>query len=208
MSRFSIREALSYGWQTYKTDWLFFVGLVILVAFINWLAPLIIRFLPSDWLIMAIPINIASLTANMMIGMGVMKIYIDKVDNKPTGYSELFSYSGYFFRYFGAKINSILIIIFGAILLLIPGVIFSVKLKFWPWTMVDQDKGMIESLFSSWQMTAGIKLDLLIFGIVLGILNILGFLAVGIGLLITVPVTTLSMAYVYRKLNYTPKEVI
>lgn len=54
-------------------------------------------------------------------------------------------------------------------------------------------------------MTKGHKGWLFGFAIVLGLLNIAGFLAFGVGLLFTIPITIMAQIYVYRQLEDLPK---
>ena len=60
--------------------------------------------------------------------------------------------------------------------------------------------GPIEALKKSSQITKGVKLDLLVFSFLLTGINILGVLAFGIGLILTIPTTIIATAFVYRKL--------
>ena len=66
---------------------------------------------------------------------------------------------------------------------------------------VLDDAGVAGSLRRSAHLTLGAKGRLLFFFIVLGALNMLGAIALGIGLLITLPVSMLAYAHVYLKLK-------
>ncbi|MEA3324328.1 MAG: hypothetical protein U9Q37_04220 [Euryarchaeota archaeon] len=66
--------------------------------------------------------------------------------------------------------------------------------------IVDKGLGPIDALEKSSEITIGVKWDLFIFGILLGILNLMGFACLVVGLFVTIPVTMVAMAFVYRKL--------
>lgn len=61
---------------------------------------------------------------------------------------------------------------------------------------------VIESLRKSWRMTRGAMGKLVLFLLTFGLLNILGVIPLGLGLLITIPLTSLAMAHVYLKLKH------
>jgi uncharacterized membrane protein len=66
--------------------------------------------------------------------------------------------------------------------------------------IVEQGAKPIEALRKSWQITKGARLKLFLFGIVLSLVNIAGFLALIVGIFVSIPVTLLAHAYVYRVL--------
>jgi uncharacterized membrane protein len=53
----------------------------------------------------------------------------------------------------------------------------------------------------SWEMTRGSCWNLFVFSLLLGVINILGMIALFIGLLITVPLSVVAIGYVYRRLE-------
>jgi uncharacterized membrane protein len=60
---------------------------------------------------------------------------------------------------------------------------------------------IIESLGKSKKLTQGVKWHLVLFALALAALNVLGFLALVVGLLVTVPVSLLAFVHVYLKLK-------
>ena len=61
--------------------------------------------------------------------------------------------------------------------------------------------GLIDSVKQSWQMVSGYRLKLLWFWVVLIIFNLIGFLILGLGLLVTLPLSFLAFARVYQQLK-------
>lgn len=66
---------------------------------------------------------------------------------------------------------------------------------------VLEGAGVMESLPKSTKLTHNIKWRLVLFMLAIAGLNILGFLALVVGLLVTVPVSVLAFAHVYLKLK-------
>jgi uncharacterized membrane protein len=131
--------------------------------------------------------------------MGVSFITLQFVDNKKPKLKDVY-YTKNLFNYILASIIRTLIIAVGFILFIIPGIIFSIKLQYSQYLIVDKGKDAVDSLKGSWKMTKGVKWNLFLFGLLLGLINILGFLALLVGLFVTVPLTMVANAFVYRKL--------
>src|SRR6185436_5778799 len=72
---------------------------------------------------------------------------------------------------------------------------------FAPFVIIDQRCDPIAALRESRRLTAGRKSQVLKLGLLLLATNILGAIAFGVGLLITIPTTTIAAAHVYRWLQ-------
>jgi uncharacterized membrane protein len=94
-----------------------------------------------------------------------------------------------------------LIVSVGLLLFIVPGVIWGLEFAFAGYLVVDQKLDPIQALRASRQLTDGVKGPLLGFALLLLGLNLLGVLAFGIGLLVTVPASYLAGAWVYRRLQ-------
>ena len=96
------------------------------------------------------------------------------------------------------------------LLIAVPVTYFTIRLCFVVCFIVDQESGASESISQSWTLTKGhFWLIFLLFAIILG-LNILGAMALFIGLLFTVPFSSLILIIAYRQMvnNYTDEEEI
>jgi len=58
----------------------------------------------------------------------------------------------------------------------------------------------MDSFRQSSGMTEGVKINLLLFGLWLILINIAGALALGVGLLVSIPTSLMATVFVYRKL--------
>ena len=94
-----------------------------------------------------------------------------------------------------------LAIALGFLALIIPGIILSMGLAFVPYLVVDRGLGPIEAMKESWRITKGHKWQLLLLFLALLGINLLGILALIIGIFVTVPITMLAFAHAYRTLN-------
>ena len=80
-------------------------------------------------------------------------------------------------------------------------VILAMGLMFVPYLVIDRGLGPIEAMKESWRVTKGHKWQLFFLFLALIGLNILGAIALIIGLLVTVPISMLAAAHAYRTLT-------
>lgn len=66
--------------------------------------------------------------------------------------------------------------------------------------IIDRHSGTVEALTTSWRVTRGHRFALSANGLVLGALFVVGTVACGVGLLVTIPMAALSLAVIYRRL--------
>ena len=91
--------------------------------------------------------------------------------------------------------------VMGMLLLIVPGIILGIRLQMYVWAIVDNHAGPIEALQQSWTMTRGFAWNLLLLNLLLGLINMLGMLALGIGLIVTVPLSMVAWGHAYRRLE-------
>lgn len=201
MEYFHTGEALKVGWEKFKAHFLFLwmtLGVVILVSVIFG----VFEDMTKDIAMLSFMIGLASSFFSMIMRLGLTRLYIDLVDKNEEGkLNVLFSSYGLFFRYLGASILFGLMVAVGLILFIIPGIYLGLKYQFFSYLIVDKELGILDSLKESSQITQGVKWQLLGFCLAVMGVNILGALALGVGLLVTVPLTVVAHVFVYRKLS-------
>mgnify|MGYP001073403027 CR=1 FL=1 len=217
---FSIKEAISFGWNVINNNLGFFIKLFILIGFIYVILALISFFFvtkgdfseENKWILFdkSLPLllfssilSIVRIIISILITMGFIKISLKFYGNEKANIFDLFSSSHpLFFKYLIGNILYSLIVFLGLILLIIPGIIWSIKFQFFAYLIVDKGLGPIQALKESSKITKDNRWHLFLFEIVILFINILGFLAFRIGLFITIPITFIAYAYVYRQLLF------
>jgi uncharacterized membrane protein len=144
---------------------------------------------------------LGSFLISLIIQLDLIKIAFKFCDGGRGVYNDLLSSYKLLLKYLAAKILYTLIVISGTLLLIVPGIIWAVKYSFYAYIIVDDDAGPIEALKKSSRITKGARWDLFVFGIIILAINVAGFICFGIGALITLPITQLAFASVYRKLS-------
>lgn len=199
-SAFSIGDALSYGWKTFKKRPKFFVIFSLIIVGVN----LIPNILTSKQLHLeesAFMIKIVGTILTWIMSLGTINFALKIYNNKTTSYSSIFEKWRLVFKFFVASILYGLIIVGGFFLLIIPGIIWSIKFQYYSYAMVDRGTGIIDSLKFSSKITKANKRKLFLFDFTISLVSLLGFILLGVGILVTLPITTLAKIYVYKKLS-------
>jgi hypothetical protein len=222
---FSVKEALSFGWTAMKSHVGLFAVLILILLGVGITANLLDRALTSPWL--NVPVNLVFAILQMILQIGVIKITLQVVDKQPSRVPDLWSGTPLFLKYLLASLLYFLIFLpclllvgggaalmgpetasglakAGGVALLVAGVAAAIYLglmfSLYPYLIVDKNAGPVEALGRSRRVTSGARGWLFVFGLLLGLINVLGALVVLIGLFVTLPVTLVAMAYVYRQL--------
>jgi uncharacterized membrane protein len=203
MASFSKSQAISYGWQTTKKNFKFFFVLLLIMLAANALPSILSSMLQdSDAPLLSFLVSIAGWAIQLAVSLGAIGISLKIHDKKKVQYKNLFDYFRLIIPYFLGSVIYGLIVIVGLVLLIIPGIIWSIKFRYYTYFMVDRKMGPIDALKASSRITRGNKWNLFFFGLLLGILNLFGALALLVGLFATIPISMLAEAYVFRKLSH------
>jgi uncharacterized membrane protein len=210
MHTLSIGDCIRFGWETFKQRPWILIGAFLLAIVI---AGVPSAFGPQptispDGQIIPPPpsaygaiVALVSVVVSMLVGLGLTTFSLRAHDNiNGVQIADLWN-PGPFWRFVGAHILTVLAIALGFLALIIPGIILSMGLAFVPYLVVDRGLGPIEAIKESWRITKGHKWQLLLLFLALLGLNLLGLVALLIGIFVTVPITMLAFAHAYRTLN-------
>lgn len=151
---------------------------------------------------LALIVNIVVFALSLVVSLGTKRITLDLVDEKPSRLADLFSQTNLFWKFLWASIIYGIIVVIGFILLIIPGIYLSLKYGFFGYILVDRPElSAGDVLKESARLTDGIKWNLFWFSVALIGINILGLMALGIGLLYTIPVSIMAYTALYRALT-------
>lgn len=85
----------------------------------------------------------------------------------------------------------------GYMFLIVPGIILMLGCFLFSFIVVDKNLSGVESLKAAWQLTDGHKLDLFLLMLLMSLVNMLGMMACGVGVIFTMPMTFGAIAYFY-----------
>jgi uncharacterized membrane protein len=198
---FSIGKSFSQGWQVFKVKWTF-IFLVGIVTFLAGFVPALLLggLLEESNTVMIIIYQIANFVWNSVLTLGSLYILIRLMRNEPVELSDLMKPAKYVGRYILGEILYMALVWVGVLFLIVPGIYFALKYCYVPYLIADKGMQPGDAFSLSAKMTKGVKGSLFMFGIASFFFNLLGLLAVFVGLFITVPVTALAQTAIYNTL--------
>jgi uncharacterized membrane protein len=205
--KFSIGDALAYGWTSFKSQIGFFIGLIVVMAIVTVVPDLLIDKLFDRGTALSIIFKLVVRVLGLILGMIATRLSLDIFDNGKADLSRLGDLVSLLPSYLVGKIIYGLIVLGGLILLIVPGFIWAYMFLYVGFLIIDRHLGPIEALKESRVLTSGYKLDLFLFSLVVGLINIVGAICLLVGLFVTIPVTLMASAYVYRRLSPKPAAV-
>jgi uncharacterized membrane protein len=202
---FSSKACIRFGWEAFKQRPGFYIGasLLILLAYLvsGAISGGLDVAITGNYEEPSLPGTLVNFVLGTLIGMGATAFYLNAHDHPETaGYSSLW-HPRPFWSYFIANLAVGILVAIGFVLLIVPGIIAMLMFMFSSFIVIDREKGPIESMAVSKLITKGKRWPLLGFILLLLLINIAGLLALVVGLLVTIPVSTLAFAHAYRVLG-------
>jgi uncharacterized membrane protein len=199
MKKLSVGEAFHDAWITFKKYPWVFVGAAALMGAVSILSNSLSR---DRHGLVSFLVSIAFALLSWWMYLGLVRMALVAHTGGAIKLDFLFRESGKMLEhYIVGLILSVVIILIGFVLLIIPGIIAKLGLLFVPFLILEKDMKGVESIKESWRMSKGYKWQLFGLLIVLLFLNILGALVFGVGLLVTIPLSVLMLAHAYREIE-------
>ena len=200
---FSISEVISTSWVRVKAQLSFFVIFTICILIFEFINGYLQEFLKDSdvaWGAQGLYFIIVFVIA-LAIGLFQIRLAIDIADGKRATTDALKEIIPLIGKALVVQIIYGIIVLVGTVLLIIPGIYWAIKYEFALYFVVDKNMSVFEALEESGKITKGVKLHLIGYSIVLMLIAIAGFIALGVGLLIALPIIMVSGGLVYRKLQ-------
>ena len=126
-------------------------------------------------------------------------VFLKAVRKEPYEIGEVFSCFGTnYFEIMLAHFLVSIIILFGFVFLIIPGIVFSCKLAFVPYLVIDKGMKATEALEKSWELTTGYSWKIFLIGFISLFLFLFGLILFFVGILVAlvwIYATVASMYY-------------
>ncbi|MGZ8415599.1 MAG: hypothetical protein ACXWVQ_01240 [Methyloceanibacter sp.] len=199
---------MRFGWETFKRRPWVFVGSTFLIllasALCDGFTSGIDAALTGSAENPSIIGTVINLALGTLISMGATAFYLAAHDNPDTADLSLLWHPRPFWKYLGASLLLSLAVAIGLVLLIVPGVIFGLMFMFTTFIVIERELGPIDAMNASNQLTRGHKWQLLGLVLLLVLINLLGLMALVVGLLVSIPVSTLAFVHAYRVLGGKP----
>lgn len=135
----------------------------------------------------------------MNVGLSRYLLAVARQEEAPVGL--LFSGSDRVLTLFLVNLLIGFAVIFGFILLIVPGIILALGLSMAQYLAADTKIGVVECLQASWSLTDGHKLNLFLLGLAVAGLMIVGIIPCGLGLFAVGPLAAMTYPLVYIRLT-------
>jgi uncharacterized membrane protein len=174
------------------------VALNIVTNFVSWVW--------QDSTVMQFVISLASAFISLVIGLGLIRAALIILDGRSPEVSDLLSTKD-LVPYILASLLTGVIVVFGLVLCIIPGLIAGFLLQFFGYAIVDRrsDTGTgapssdpIGAMRTSYEIASKNVGNLLVLALLCLVLNLVGALLCGLGLIVSLPVTAIAIAYAWR----------
>jgi len=196
----SIGDAVSYGWGAYWKN----VGPMIAIVLIIVAIEVVFSLIGSafDSVAAQIIFGLVGWLLGLFLGLGLFRISLEITQGRTPAIAEVFRTEGYG-PYIVASILFGIGFYIGLILCIIPGIIFAVVFGFYGFVAAEQGNAAVatDTLRRAAEITRGYRWQLFGLAIVLALINLVGALACGVGLLFTIGITLIAWAYTYRRLS-------
>lgn len=212
-------EAIRYAWEMVRRDPIIFTAallIMIVSSILSIVSNVVQRIVVANgighpvWAPLAVALGFALLNipVSTWVQLGFARLCLKKCRGEATDVGEIFR-GTHVLRGIGASILIALAVLFGGLLLIVPGVIVALGWLLWQQCLVDRGTTLLETLGQTWALTDGHKLELFLLALIWLGVGIVGFIAGAllccVGLLATLPtvtaLVTMSMTFVYLRLN-------
>jgi uncharacterized membrane protein len=196
----SVGDAVSYGWAAYWKN----VGPMIVIALVIAAIQIAFGLLGEavDSLALRIIFQLAGWLLGLFLALGWFRVALEVTRGVQPEVGDVFKADGYG-PYIVASIVFGIGFFIGLLLFIIPGIIFAVVFGFYGFVAAERGNAVqpMETLRRAAEITEGHRWQLFGLAIVLFLINLVGALLCGIGLLFTLGITIIAWAYTYRRLS-------
>jgi uncharacterized membrane protein len=196
---FNVGDAISYGWNAFWKN----AGPMLLITLVIVAVQLLISIVGSstDSAIGRLLVQLISFVVGIILAMGLIRASLAVCEGRKPEASMLMETDG-FFNYLVAAILFGIAVVVGLVLCIIPGIIVAVVFQFFGYGIVQQPNlGAVDSLKRSAEITQGHRWPLFGLVVLLALINFVGLLACGVGILFTYGISAIAIAYAYKTLS-------
>lgn len=185
--RFTLDDVMSKAFEDLKSSFWKLLGmaaLAVLVVTLPQLANFALKWLTENNAFTAALVallGVASGVLGLLMQMGLYKIQLNIVHGLPYNSNTLWEPAGKFWAFLGASICYGIMLFWGFIFFVVPGIILMITFQFYPFFIIDQNKGPIEALKESARITNGSKWELFFLSLIMMVVAGLGQMLLFIG---------------------------
>lgn len=196
---FAISDSIHAAWHLFKEKWYVIYGLYLIPVVLGFVYTMMLENLGNEFSGPVLLLFFAYLVVQTVLSMGLIKGYLNLVRGEAITVQTFKDMLPLVVNYILGTLLMALIVVVGFVLLIIPGMYFSLKYYFVPFLLIDKKMSPMEALKASEKMTDGIKWEMLGLFATTVLLAYLGIFALIVGVFVTAPVAGMSYVYFYEK---------
>ena len=131
---------------------------------------------------------------------GFARLCLELYDGHAPTFTDAFARLALGPKFLAGQLIYLLLVVVGLVLLVVPGIYMAARLAWFSLRLVDGEANLIGSFRQSAALSKGAMGQLSLLMVALFLLNVLGAAVLGLGLVVTVSLSVLVMAAVYRRL--------
>lgn len=209
MNDFSASGMVRAGWDVFKKRPWFLIGSYVL-AFVVFgiVSGAVTQIQNGQGGPLALVAFLVNLAVQTLFGLGITAFLLKAHDNvEGVRLADLW-HPHSFWNFLAVSLIYGILSLAGFILLIIPGLIVTIVYGFSSYIVIARGKGPIEAMKESARITRGYRWELLVLLLLVIVLNVLGAICFLVGLLVSIPVTSLAMVHAYRTLEQKASEPV
>lgn len=196
---FSLSEAFRFGWDGFKRNLGVALGLGLawfaVILLLNGMAQITERYVG-----LTLGFSLLAELVDIFMAFVWIRFALGVVDGRSVRLHELLPEGTRLLDYLAVSILYGALVLIGLVALVIPGIYLAVRFAFVGFLVADGRAEVLGAFRQSSTLTTDARWKLLLFGFLLLLLNLAGAFLFGIGLVVTVPISALAAAHVYRRL--------
>jgi len=149
----------------------------------------------------SIGVNLLDMLVYLFLQLGLIRLFLGVAYGQPVELGMLVGEAENYPTALGISLVMGIGILFGLLLLIVPGIILAIGLQFALFLQLDRQLGVMDALKASWELTDGYKGTIFIVNLVISVLmTILSCLTMGIGFMLLPSFLVLTQAVMYQSL--------
>lgn len=193
-----VGSALKYGWQKFTQN----VGAFIVIAIVVVAVQIVFSIIASgvDSTIGRLLMQGIGFLVAAIVQLGVVRAALLVTEGRTPSVGEVFK-TDKLGNYIVASILYGIAMTVGILFCFVGVIIPAVLFAFYPYFVLDKGDGAVDSLKSSFNLVKANAGTTILLLIVAFVVSMIGALCCGVGLLVSIPVSSVMVAYTYKKLT-------
>lgn len=189
---------IKLGWEKMLNNFVFFLPFIILMG-LFYFGFFIVLFFPFVNSFVKVILTAVMFVMCLWFSGALMKASLILSKEKKVTWSDVWEIWPKLFNYLMGSIIYGLMVLIGFLFFILPGIFLIIKFDFISWLIIDQNMNFVEAIKKAWSITEKGWWDLFWQEVLFLFINHLGFLFLGVGLIFTLPATSIGRAYAYRE---------